>query len=95
MLSLKDAAGNESAPSNEASGIPADTLAPLAPIWTFPSEGTVTGAAERLHLTQPAISHALRELESRLGVQLFRRTHRRMEPTVEGRRLLRGELPTR
>lgn len=51
-------------------------------------EGTVTAAAERIFLTQPAVSHALRELESRLGVQLFRRTGKRMEPTAEGRRVL-------
>lgn len=51
-------------------------------------EGTVTAAAARLYLTQPAVSHALGELESRLGVRLFRRARRRMEPTAEGRRLL-------
>ncbi len=51
-------------------------------------EGTVTAAAARLYLTQPAVSHALGDLESRLGVQLFRRARRRMEPTAEGRRLL-------
>ncbi len=51
-------------------------------------EGTVTAAAARLYLTQPAISHALGELESRLGVRLFRRARRRMEPTAEGLRLL-------
>ena len=53
-------------------------------------EGTVTSAARFLNLTQPAVSHALRELEHRLGVDLFRRDHKRMVPTPEGERLLRS-----
>lgn len=50
--------------------------------------GTVTRAAEDLHVTQPAVSHRLRELEQRLRVKLFRRAGRRMVPTSEGARLL-------
>ncbi len=50
-------------------------------------EGTVTGAAKRLFVTQSAVSHALKEMESRLGVKLFRRGGRRMVPTPEGERL--------
>jgi len=53
-------------------------------------EGTVTRAAQVLNLTQPAVSHALRELEERLGVRLFRRDRKRMAPTPEGERLLRS-----
>ncbi len=53
-------------------------------------EGTVTSAARVLNLTQPAVSHALRELEQRLGVELFRRDRKRMAPTPEGERLLRS-----
>ena len=49
--------------------------------------GTVTKAAERLFVTQPAVSHGLRQMEARLGVKLFRREGRRMVPTLEGRRL--------
>jgi LysR family transcriptional regulator for metE and metH len=50
--------------------------------------GTVTRAAQELHVTQPAVSHRLRELEERLKVRLFRRAGRRMVPTDEGARVL-------
>ena len=49
--------------------------------------GTVTKAADRLFVTQPAVSHGLREMESKLGVKLFLREGRQMVPTPEGRRL--------
>lgn len=52
-------------------------------------EGTVSRAAERLHLTQSAVSHALRDLEERLSIRLFRRENRRMAATGPGRRLLK------
>jgi LysR family transcriptional regulator, regulator for metE and metH len=50
--------------------------------------GTVTRAAEEFHVTQPAVSHRLRELEQRLGTTLFTRSGRRMTLTAEGTRLL-------
>lgn len=54
------------------------------------SLGSVTRAAERLHLTQSAISHQLRDIESRLGTQLFHRMGKRMVPTPAGERVLRS-----
>lgn len=50
--------------------------------------GSVSAAARRLNLTQPAVSHALRDLEHRLGVLLFRRERRRMQPTPHAERLV-------
>jgi DNA-binding transcriptional LysR family regulator len=47
-------------------------------------------AAERLGVTQPAISLQVRSLEKRLGTQLFDRSGRRVEPTEAGLRLYRG-----
>src|SRR6266542_6248522 len=47
-------------------------------------------AAERLGVTQPAVSLQIRSLEERLGQQLFDRSGRRVEPTEAGLRLYRG-----
>ena len=49
--------------------------------------GTVSGAAQVLHLTQPAVSQHIAGLESALGQALFQRMPRRMLPTDEGKRL--------
>lgn len=43
--------------------------------------GSVTGAATRLYVTQPAISNVLRDAEERLGCQLFERRGGRLLPT--------------
>jgi DNA-binding transcriptional LysR family regulator len=47
-------------------------------------------AAERLGVTQPAVSQQVRALEKRLGTQLLDRSGRRVEPTEAGWRLYRG-----
>ena len=47
-------------------------------------------AAERLGVTQPAVSLQIRALEKRLGTQLLDRSGRRVEPTEAGLRLYRG-----
>jgi DNA-binding transcriptional LysR family regulator len=47
-------------------------------------------AAERLGVTQPAVSLQVRALEKRLGKQLLDRSGRRVEPTEAGLRLYRG-----
>src|ERR671922_1026451 len=44
-------------------------------------------AAERLGVTQPAVSLQIRALEDRLGQKLIDRSGRRVEPTEAGRRL--------
>lgn len=44
-------------------------------------------AAERLHITQSAVSAQIRTLEQRLGVPLLHRTTRSVELSEEGRRL--------
>jgi DNA-binding transcriptional LysR family regulator len=47
-------------------------------------------AADKLHMTQPPLSHQIQLLEKELGVQLFRRTTRRVELTEAGRLLYEG-----
>ena len=47
-------------------------------------------AAERLGVTQPAVSLQVRALEKRLGTQLLDRSGRRVEPTEAGLRLYRS-----
>lgn len=45
---------------------------------------SILHAAHELHLTQSAVTKAVRELEDDLGVQLFQRTNRGVEPTAYG-----------
>jgi len=47
-------------------------------------------AAERLGVTQPAVSLQIQALEKRLGTKLLDRSGRRVEPTEAGMRLYRG-----
>src|SRR5438874_9348089 len=47
-------------------------------------------AAERLGVTQPAVSLQVRSLEKRLGTKLLDRSGRRVEPTETGLRLYRA-----
>ena len=51
-------------------------------------EGNLTRAADRLCITQPALSLQLKKLQDSVGLALFKRTPRGMQLTDEGRRLL-------
>lgn len=51
---------------------------------------TVTEGAARLYLTQPAVSSALRRLQTAVGVPLFQRRGRGLVLTARGRELLAG-----
>ncbi|SEJ05247.1 MULTISPECIES: LysR family transcriptional regulator [unclassified Variovorax] len=54
--------------------------------------GSFSAAAERLGLTQPAVSVQVKQLERRLGVRLIERVGRRIGPTPAGADLM-AELP--
>ena len=50
--------------------------------------GTIVGAAQRLHVTPPAVAQQLRLLERTVGMPLFDRTPDGLRPTDAGRELL-------
>jgi DNA-binding transcriptional LysR family regulator len=50
---------------------------------------SITGAASRLRISQPAVSRRIADLERRIGFDLFKRTHRRVCITPEGQTLYR------
>lgn len=47
--------------------------------------GSLTAAAELLHISQPAASKSLQHAEQQLGFALFRRVRGKLEPTAEAR----------
>ncbi len=49
--------------------------------------GSITAAAQMLHISQPAVSKILRHAEDRLGFALFRRLKGRLVPTEEAQQL--------
>jgi DNA-binding transcriptional LysR family regulator len=62
----------------------------LAAFCAVVERGSFSQAAERLGVTQPAVSLQIRSLEKRLGQQLLDRSGRRVAPTEAGVRLYRG-----
>lgn len=60
----------------------------LAIVRAVDREGSLTAAAETLHLTQSALSHAMRKLEEQLGTAVWRREGRQLRPTQAGEYLL-------
>lgn len=62
-------------------------LQQLLTFSTVVSEGSMTAAAEKLFLTQPAVSQQIRNLEDELKVNLLDRGVRHARPTVQGQLL--------
>ena len=60
----------------------------LAALVAVAETGSVTRAAEVLHLVQPAVSRQIKLLEDELGAPLFERTRHGMALTDDGRILL-------
>lgn len=56
-------------------------LTPLRYLRAIADAGTMTVAAQRLGVSQPTLSFAVRKLEEELGVDLFSRTGRGLTPT--------------
>ncbi len=64
------------------------TLRQLRALMATAETGSVAAAARRLHVTPPAISLQLKQLENNAGVPLIERTSEGMRPTDAGRVLL-------
>ena len=56
-------------------------------------ERSFTKAAARIGVAQSTLSHAIRQLEARLGIRLLTRTTRSVAPTAAGERLLQTITP--
>ena len=69
-------------------------LPDLAVFATVAEEHSFTRAAARLGVSQSALSHTIRSLEKRLGLQLLARTTRSVSPTPAGNSLLRELAPS-
>ena len=77
----------------ESKGYNLDTSLPLdvRRLWTFVTlarTGSFTRAARQLHLSQPAVSHAIRGLEEGLNCRLFHRTGQQVYLSDAGEELL-------
>lgn len=60
----------------------------LQTVVAIAEEGALVRAARRLHISQPPLTRRLAALEEELGVQLFERRPRGMQPTRAGRELI-------
>lgn len=63
-------------------------LRQLTALVTVAEVGSVTSAANLLHLVQPAVTRQIRSLEEEIGVPLFNRTRQGMVPTDAGEILI-------
>jgi DNA-binding transcriptional LysR family regulator len=65
------------------------TLRQLQYFVAVAEQGTVSGAAQQLSISQPAITEAIKDLEIDLGVSLFERHSRGLKTTYKGHQFLR------
>lgn len=52
------------------------------------SAGSISRAAQKLYISQPSLTAAVRELENELGITIFQRTNKGVEVTAEGEEFL-------
>jgi LysR family transcriptional regulator for metE and metH len=69
-------------------GLPMLELRHLRSLLAIAETGKLAAAAERVHLTQSALSHQVRAVEAHYGVPLFQRTSQGLRFTPAGERLL-------
>ena len=63
------------------------TLLHLEVLCAACRENSMSGAAKRLHLTQPAVSRTIMEIEKHYGFKVFERINKRLFLTEHGRQL--------
>jgi DNA-binding transcriptional LysR family regulator len=68
--------------------MPRDSFSDLVAFLTVAREASFTRAAAKLGVSQSALSHTIRGLETRIGLRLLARTTRSVAPTEAGERLL-------
>ena len=68
-------------------------LGELSAFAIVAEERSFTRAAARLGISQSALSHSIRGLEKKLGLQLLARTTRSVSPTAAGTALLQDLVP--
>ena len=56
--------------------------------YTVAKCGSLTKAAQELYISQPAVSQAIKQFENQLGVSLFNRTHKGMDLSASGGKLI-------
>lgn len=66
------------------------SISHLKMICTIVDSNTVKEAAEKLFITQPALTNRIREAERRLNIELFVRRKRKLVITTAGKRLLQS-----
>ncbi|SRR6266581_3090822 len=74
--------------------MPRESFDDLLAFLAVARERSFTRAAAKLGVSQSALSHTVRELETRLGLRLLSRTTRSVSPTEAGQRLLQTIGPS-
>ena len=64
------------------------TLLQLKYIVTVAAAGTISEAAKQLYIAQPSLTSAIKELESELGITIFKRTNKGILLSAEGEEFL-------
>lgn len=60
--------------------------------YTVAKCGSLTKASQELFISQPAVSQAIKQLENQLGISLFNRTHKGMELSATGGKLIFSQV---
>jgi len=63
------------------------TFSSLKLVWNIVNSGTLTKAAEKMYLSQSALSHQLKDLEHKLGTKIFLRINKKLQLTKVGTKI--------